>query len=69
MIMTVVTRVLGLAPLLWEGGVDADLSARTAAPVVGGMVCCLLLTLLVLPAAYAIWRRNQWKNSQSDSSS
>lgn len=60
MMMTVATTVLGLAPLLWESGVGADLSARTAAPVVGGMVSCLFLTLLVLPGAYAIWRRHQW---------
>jgi Cu(I)/Ag(I) efflux system membrane protein CusA/SilA len=59
LIMTVATTVLGLLPLLWESGVGADVSARTAAPVVGGLWSCLLLTLLVLPAAYAIWRRHQ----------
>jgi copper/silver efflux system protein len=61
MLMTVATTVLGLLPLLWEGGVGADLSARTAAPVVGGMLSALVLTLLVLPAAYASWRRRQWQ--------
>jgi Cu(I)/Ag(I) efflux system membrane protein CusA/SilA len=64
MIMTVATTVLGLMPLLWSAGVGADLSARTAAPVVGGMVSCLFLTLLVLPAAYAIWRRQQWHSGR-----
>ena len=59
LVMTVATTVLGLLPLLWEGGVGADVSARTAAPVVGGLWSCMLLTLLVLPAAYAIWRRYQ----------
>ena len=59
LIMTVATTVLGLLPLLWESGVGADVSARTAAPVVGGLWSCMLLTLLVLPAAYAIWRRHQ----------
>jgi Cu(I)/Ag(I) efflux system membrane protein CusA/SilA len=58
-VMTVATTVLGLLPLLWESGVGADVTARTAAPVVGGMWSCLLLTLLVVPAAYAIWRRHQ----------
>ena len=57
--MTVATTVLGLLPLLWETGVGADVSARTAAPVVGGLWSCMLLTLLVLPAAYAMWRRRQ----------
>lgn len=59
LLMTVATTVLGLMPLLWEGGVGADVSARTAAPVVGGLWACMVLTLLVLPAAYAIWRRGQ----------
>jgi Cu(I)/Ag(I) efflux system membrane protein CusA/SilA len=57
--MTVATTGLGLLPLLWESGVGADVSARTAAPVVGGLWSCMLLTLLVLPAAYAMWRRHQ----------
>jgi copper/silver efflux system protein len=59
LLMTVATTVLGLMPLLWESGVGADVSARTAAPLVGGLWSCMLLTLLVLPAAYAIWRRRQ----------
>lgn len=58
LVMTVATTVLGLLPLLWEAGVGADVSARTAAPVVGGLWSCMLLTLLVLPAAYAMWRRH-----------
>ena len=58
-VMTVATTVLGLMPLLFESGVGADLSARTAAPVVGGLALCLFLTLLLLPAVYTIWRRHQ----------
>jgi Cu(I)/Ag(I) efflux system membrane protein CusA/SilA len=59
LLMAAATTILGLAPLLWESGVGADLTARTAAPVVGGLWSCLFLTLLVLPAAYAMWRRHQ----------
>jgi Cu(I)/Ag(I) efflux system membrane protein CusA/SilA len=59
LVMTVATTVLGLLPMLWESGVGADVSARTAAPVVGGLWSCMVLTLLVLPAAYAMWRRHQ----------
>jgi Cu(I)/Ag(I) efflux system membrane protein CusA/SilA len=59
LVMTVATTVLGLLPLLWEAGVGADVSARTAAPVVGGLWSCMVLTLLVLPAGYAMWRRHQ----------
>ena len=63
LVMTVATTVLGLLPLLWEGGVGADVSARTAAPVVGGLWSCMFLTLLVLPAAYAMWRRHQVRSA------
>jgi Cu(I)/Ag(I) efflux system membrane protein CusA/SilA len=63
LVMTVATTVLGLLPLLWEAGVGADVSARTAAPVVGGLWSCMVLTLLVLPAAYTIWRRRQIASS------
>ena len=63
LLMTVATTVLGLLPLLWESGVGADVSARTAAPLVGGLWSCLILTLLVLPAAYAMWRRGQVRPS------
>ncbi len=63
LVMTVATTVLGLLPLLWESGVGADVSARTAAPVVGGLWSCMLLTLLVLPAVYAMWRRHQVRTS------
>jgi Cu(I)/Ag(I) efflux system membrane protein CusA/SilA len=59
LLMTVATTVLGPLPLLWEAGVGVDVSARTAAPVVGGLWSCMFLTLLVLPAAYAMWRRHQ----------
>ncbi len=63
LVMTVATTVLGLLPLLWGAGVSADVSARTAAPVVGGLWSCLFLTLLVLPAAYSMWRRHQVRAS------
>jgi Cu(I)/Ag(I) efflux system membrane protein CusA/SilA len=59
LVMSVASTVLGLLPLLWEAGPGADVSARIAAPVVGGLVSCLVLTLLVMPAAYTIWRRRQ----------
>jgi copper/silver efflux system protein len=63
LVMTVATTGLGLLPMLWESGIGADVSARTAAPVVGGLWSCLLLTLLVLPAGYAMWRRHQVRSA------
>jgi Cu(I)/Ag(I) efflux system membrane protein CusA/SilA len=69
LLMTVATTVLGLLPLLWESGVGADVSARTAAPVVGGLWSCMVLTLLVLPAAYTMWRRGQMRRAATASAS
>ncbi len=63
-VMSVASTVLGLLPLLWESGPGADVSARIAAPLVGGLVSCLLLTLFVLPAAYTVWRRWQVRRGQ-----
>jgi len=65
MLMTVVTTTFGLMPLLWKTDVGADMSARIAAPVVGGMWFCMVLTLLVLPAAYAIWCHWQFSRPPS----
>ncbi len=58
-VMSVASTVLGLMPLLWESGPGADVSARIAAPVIGGLGTCFVLTLLVLPALYVVWRRRQ----------
>jgi len=63
-VMSVASTVLGLLPLLWESGPGSDVSARIAAPVVGGLLSCLVLTLVVLPAVYTIWRRRRVRGEQ-----
>jgi Cu(I)/Ag(I) efflux system membrane protein CusA/SilA len=54
--MTVAAITLGLAPILWSHGTGADVMKRIAAPMVGGMVTSTVLTLVVIPAIYLIWR-------------
>ena len=56
-VMTVATTILGLLPLMWSHGAGADTMKRVAAPMVGGMISSVVLTLLVLPAVYMLWRR------------
>ena len=56
-LMTVLTMMLGLVPLLWSSGTGADVMKRIAAPMVGGLVSSFALELLVYPALFAIWRR------------
>jgi Cu(I)/Ag(I) efflux system membrane protein CusA/SilA len=58
-IMTVVAIIAGLAPILWSHGTGADVMKRIAAPMVGGMVTSTVLTLVVIPAIYLLWRRWQ----------
>jgi Cu(I)/Ag(I) efflux system membrane protein CusA/SilA len=55
-LMTVVTMILGLTPLLWSQGTGADVMKRIAAPMVGGLVTSFLLELLVYPALFAAWK-------------
>jgi Cu(I)/Ag(I) efflux system membrane protein CusA/SilA len=57
--MTVVAIMAGLAPILWGHGTGADVMKRIAAPMVGGMVTSSVLTLIVIPAIYFLWR--QWQ--------
>ena len=55
-LMTVMTTMLGLAPLLWSTGAGADVMQRIAAPMVGGLVSSFFLELTVYPAIFAIWK-------------
>jgi len=54
--MTVTTMILGLLPLLWSHGAGADVMKRIAAPMIGGLVTSTILTLVIIPAIYAIWK-------------
>jgi Cu(I)/Ag(I) efflux system membrane protein CusA/SilA len=55
-IMTVTAITAGLAPILWSSGTGADVMKRIASPMVGGMVSATILTLVVIPAIYLLWR-------------
>jgi copper/silver efflux system protein len=55
-IMTVTAIIAGLAPILWSHGTGADVMKRIAAPMVGGMVTSTVLTLVVIPSIYLLWR-------------
>ena len=54
--MTVTATMVGLLPILWGHGTGSQVMKRIAAPMVGGMVTSTLLTLLVIPTIYYIWR-------------
>ncbi len=56
--MTATAIIVGLLPILYGSGTGSEVMSRIAAPMVGGMVSALVLTLLVLPAVYYLWRKN-----------
>ena len=58
-IMTVTAIIAGLLPILWSTGAGASVMKRIAAPMVGGMVSSTLLTLLVIPAIYSLWKQRE----------
>ena len=54
--MTVTAIMAGLLPILWGNGTGASVMKRIAAPMVGGMISSTILTLVVIPAVYSLWK-------------
>jgi Cu(I)/Ag(I) efflux system membrane protein CusA/SilA len=54
--MTVAAIIAGLLPIMLGGGTGSEVMRRIAAPMVGGMVSATVLTLIVIPALFLIWR-------------
>ncbi|MDU0111499.1 efflux RND transporter permease subunit [Psychrosphaera aquimarina] len=59
--MTAAAIIVGLLPILYGTGTGSEVMSRIAAPMVGGMLSAVLLTLLVLPALFYLWRCNSLK--------
>ena len=57
--MTVTAIMAGLLPILWGNGAGASVMKRIAAPMVGGMISSTILTLIVIPALYSLWRERE----------
>ncbi|SEG44313.1 efflux RND transporter permease subunit [Vibrio hangzhouensis] len=60
--MTVLTVIIGLIPIMYGTGTGSEVMQRIAAPMIGGMASALLLTLLVLPAIYKLWKSREIQN-------
>ncbi len=63
--MTVMTTMIALVPILWGTGAGSQTMKRIAAPMVGGMVSSTILTLIVIPAIYYLWKRNELKGTST----
>ncbi len=59
-LMTVLTILVGLAPVFLSDGLGADIMRRIALPMIGGMVSTLMLTLFVIPTVYYLWIGRQF---------
>lgn len=56
--MTSTSIIFGLLPVMYGTGTGSEIMSRIAAPMVGGMLSALVLTLVVLPAVYYLWRKS-----------
>ena len=59
--MTAATIIVGLLPIMYGTGTGSEVMSRIAAPMVGGMMSAVILTLLVLPVVYFLWRKQSIK--------
>jgi Cu(I)/Ag(I) efflux system membrane protein CusA/SilA len=59
--MTVATIMLGLLPVLYGSGTGSEVMSRITAPMVGGMTSALVLSLIIVPVVYLLWRKQAIK--------
>jgi copper/silver efflux system protein len=64
--MTVISTMAGLAPIMWGHGTGSEVMKRIAAPMIGGMVSATILTLIVVPVIYGIWKGWELSENKSD---
>ena len=62
-LMTIITIIAGLLPIMWGHGTGSETMKRIAAPMVGGVVTSGIMELLVYPAIYFIWKGWYMKNN------
>lgn len=65
-LMTVLTTILALLPIMWSTGVGAEVTKRIAAPMIGGLVTSFVLELTVYPAIFAVWKGRGMKKGYED---
>jgi len=64
-LMTAGATIIGLIPIMLGSGTGSEVMSRLAAPMVGGMVSAVLLTLLVIPVVFLLWKRATLNMSRS----
>jgi Cu(I)/Ag(I) efflux system membrane protein CusA/SilA len=56
-LMTVATTLIGLLPIMIGTATGSQVMKRIAAPMVGGLISSTILTLIIIPVIYALWKR------------
>ena len=56
-LMTVLTVVVGLIPIMLSDGTGSEVMQRISGPMIGGMISTLVLSLLVIPVIFYLWKR------------
>jgi Cu(I)/Ag(I) efflux system membrane protein CusA/SilA len=65
--MTVITVIVGLVPIMYGTGTGSEVMQRIAAPMIGGMITATILTLIVIPAIFYIWMEwNEKRQSEAE---
>ena len=59
--MTVAAIIAGLLPIMLGSGTGSEVMRRIAAPMVGGMISATLLTLIIIPAVFMLWKKREIK--------
>jgi Cu(I)/Ag(I) efflux system membrane protein CusA/SilA len=60
-LMTVATTLIGLLPVMFGTETGSEVMKRIAAPMVGGLISSTILTLIIIPVVYDIWKRRELK--------
>jgi Cu(I)/Ag(I) efflux system membrane protein CusA/SilA len=61
-IMTVATTLIGLLPVMYGSGAGSQIMKRIAAPMVGGLVSSTIMTLIIIPVVYDLWKTREINN-------
>jgi Cu(I)/Ag(I) efflux system membrane protein CusA/SilA len=57
--MTVATTLIGLLPVMYGSGAGSQIMKRIAAPMVGGLVSSAVMTLIIIPVIYILWKTRE----------
>jgi Cu(I)/Ag(I) efflux system membrane protein CusA/SilA len=64
-LMTVATTTIGLLPIMFGTETGTRIMKRIAAPMVGGLISSTVLTLVIIPAIYLLWKNHTHRDDLS----